>query len=446
MKAIVSPSRFEGTVKAIASKSHAHRILICAAFADKDTLVICEETSEDINATVDCLIHLGAGIKRVENGFLVHPINFNKDNSLNDIDKDNDNEEDNVEDTINTSIDINCGESGSTLRFLLPIVCTLGKNVNIYSKGRLPQRPLSPLYEELIKHGANISKQGEVPLKTFGQITSGEYTLPANISSQYISGLLFALPMLDGDSVINLTEKIESKSYIDMTIDVLKIFNIEIKWKDNQIFIKGNQSYISPNKIIVEGDWSNVAFWLSAGALSHNYIKCTNLNINSLQGDKEVVDILKKFGADINIEKGPLVSISVKDGKKNGITIDANNIPDLVPILALVASVSNGVTQITNASRLRLKESDRIESVVNTLSKLGADIKATEDGMIIVGKDKLVGGEIDSYNDHRIAMMATIAAIVSENPVIINNASAVNKSYGGFYNDFISLGGKIILE
>lgn len=431
MKAIIQPSKLSGSVKAIASKSHAHRILICAALSDKDSYVICEEASEDIKATVACLNELGAVIERKKDGFLVHTISKN---NINEKDMDEHN--------------IDCNESGSTLRFLLPIVATLDNKTNIYSRGRLPYRPLSPLYEELVNHGAKISKQGKVPLRVKGKICSGEYVLPANISSQYISGLLFALPLLDGDSVITLTDKIESKSYIDMTIDVLKIFGIDIKWNDNKIYVRGNQSYISPGKIVVEGDWSNIAFWLCAGALGDDEIKCTNLNFNSLQGDKAIVKLLEKFGSIIKVyeENDIKNSVGIKQDSRKGIIIDANNIPDLVPILALVASVSNGITRIINASRLRLKESDRIESVVTTLKKLGADITETEDGMIIVGKEYLEGGEVDSYNDHRIAMMSAIASVVSKNPVIINDAGAVNKSYSGFYEDYEKLGGNLVLE
>lgn len=431
MKAIIQPSKLSGSVKAIASKSHAHRILICAALSDKDSYVICEEASEDIKATVACLNELGAVIERKKDGFLVHTISKN---NINEKDMDEHN--------------IDCNESGSTLRFLLPIVATLDNKTNIYSRGRLPYRPLSPLYEELVNHGAKISKQGKVPLRVEGKICSGEYVLPANISSQYISGLLFALPLLDGDSVITLTDKIESKSYIDMTIDVLKIFGIDIKWNDNKIYVRGNQSYISPGKIVVEGDWSNIAFWLCAGALGDDEIKCTNLNFNSLQGDKAIVKLLEKFGSIIKVyeENDIKNSVGIKQDSRKGIIIDANNIPDLVPILALVASVSNGITRIINASRLRLKESDRIESVVTTLKKLGADITETEDGMIIVGKEYLEGGEVDSYNDHRIAMMSAIASVVSKNPVIINDAGAVNKSYSGFYEDYEKLGGNLVLE
>lgn len=440
MKVIINKPCIEGRVKAIASKSHAHRILICAALADKETNIVCEESSDDIKATVNCLKSMGADIKKTNNGYKVTPINISKMNSKEMIC----NGSVCVISQNDDAIKIDCNESGSTLRFLLPLCCILDKEVDIYMQGRLPMRPLTPLYEELISHGATISEQGKVPLKTKGVITSGEYTLPANISSQYISGLLFVLPLLDGDSTITLTEKIESKSYIDMTIDVLKIYGINIEWNENIIYVKGNQKYISPSEIIVEGDWSNIAFWLCAGALNQKEITCYNLNFDSLQGDKAVVDILIKMGAKIIYEGNDTITLSKNN--LEGVVIDANNIPDLVPILALVASVSKGISTIINASRLRLKESDRIESVVSTLNKLGADIEETEEGMIIYGKEQLNGGEIDSYNDHRIAMMASIAALVCNGPVIINNAEAVNKSYSKFYEDYKSLGANVNIE
>ena len=229
-----------------------------------------------------------------------------------------------------------------------------------------------------------------------------------------------------------------------MTMDALKLFGVNIEWEDNIITIKGNQKYISPSEIIVEGDWSNIAFWLCAGAINKNEVSCYNLNHESLQGDKAIVDILQEMGTHIIYEGYD--TISLKNNSLNGITLDANNIPDLVPILALVASVSRGTTKIINASRLRLKESDRIESVVTTLTKLGADIEETEEGMIIYGKESLEGGEVDSYNDHRIAMMASVAAIVCKDRVIINNAEAINKSYSKFYEDYEKLGGQIKFE
>jgi len=270
-------------------------------------------------------------------------------------------------------------------------------------------------------------------------ISNGEFTLPGNISSQYISGLLFVLPLLDGDSKIILTDTIESRSYITMTIEVLQLFKIEVEWEDNVISIRGNQQYKSPSEIYVEGDWSNISFWLAAGAFNPEEMSCRNLNFYSCQGDKRMLQIIMDFGVNIIYDSNN--SLILEHCPMEGIDIDVADTPDLVPVIAVLASVAKGTTVIRNAGRLRLKESDRIESIATTLNALGADVVTTEDGMIINGVESLKGGEVDSFNDHRIVMMASIAAQVSDDVVIINNADAVNKSYRTFFEDFKSLGG-----
>ena len=418
MKVIVNKAVLSGTVKAISSKSHAHRILIGAALSDIATVVTCEETSDDIMATINCLKGMGAKITDIANGYKVEPID--RDNLL-------------------EEIAINCNESGSTLRFILPIVSALFNKTSIDMRGRLSKRPIEPLRSELIKHGATIGEEGSVPLRVNGKITSGNYVIPGNISSQYISGLLFALPLLDGDSTITITDEIESRSYIDLTIDVIRMFEINIEWEGNVIKIPGNQEYKSPSEITVEGDWSNMAFWLAAGALNNEEMSCGNLNFYSVQGDKHILEILKEMGTNIIYDSNN--SLILQYSGLEGITIDVKNIPDLVPVIAVLASVAKGKTTIVNAKRLRMKESDRIESVVNTLKALGADIEATEDGMVINGVESLKGGEVDSCNDHRIVMMAAVAALVSEESVVITNAEAVNKSYRTFFEDYKKLGG-----
>lgn len=418
MKAVVNKSVLKGMVKAIASKSYAHRALIAAALADVDTKVICEDTSDDILATINCLKAMGAKIKDIENGYLITPI-----------DKGN----------VENKLELDCNESGSTLRFLLPIVSSFKATTVINMKEGLVKRPIEPLRSELISHGAIISKQGVEPLEIKGAIKSGDYVVPGNISSQYISGLLFILPILEGDSTITITNTIESKSYIDMTIDILKQFEIEVDWNDDVINIKGGQEYKSPSEIYVEGDWSNMAFWLAAGSFNENEMSCGNLNFYSIQGDRYILEIIKKFG--INIIYDSNNSLILTHCPMNGIEIDASNVPDLVPVIALLASVSEGTTIISNIGRLRIKESDRIESIATTLNKLGANVTATEDSLTIKGVKSLKGGEVDSCNDHRIVMMAAIAAMVCEEPVIITNANAVNKSYRTFFEDYKKIGG-----
>lgn len=394
-----------GTLKAIASKSEAHRFLICAALADSETFIDCNSRSEDIDATVRCLEALGATIKYEQNEFYITPIKS----------------------TAERSLVLDCGESGSTLRFLLPVCGALGLNVSFNMSGRLPSRPLSPLYDEMIFHGCILSEQGKSQLHCEGQLKSGIYTIPGDISSQYISGLLFALPLLEGNSIIRVTGVLESRSYVDMTIDVLRSFGVTIIETERQVWdIKGRQKFNSPKTVTVEGDWSNAAFWLAAGTICQKEITCTGLNINSRQGDRVIVELLTRFGANDEC-----------------IEIDARDTPDLVPVLAAVASVADSrTTIIRNAGRLRMKESDRLRTVFGMLSNLGANVIETDDGLVIIGKKRLPGGDTQSFGDHRITMTAAILSAACTGNVLIKNAEAVNKSYPNFFKDFITLGGE----
>jgi 3-phosphoshikimate 1-carboxyvinyltransferase len=410
-----------GTIKAIASKSEAHRLLICSALSDGETFVTCSERSADIDATADCLKALGADIRYEEDGFNVTPINRKAERQT------------------DKKLVLDCGESGSTLRFLLPVCGALGLAVSIKMSGRLPMRPISALYDEMASHGCTLSEQGCSPLYCAGQLQSGSYTLPGNISSQYISGLLFALPLLSGDSSIHVTGVLESRPYLDMTLDALRLFGININEHDTCFNITGT-AYRSPKSVRVEGDWSNAAFWLSAGAIGDNAITCTGLNLHSRQGDKAIIDFLRRFGAIVTADTE---TVTVKPGKLIGIDIDAGDTPDLVPILSAVAAVAEGKTIIRNAGRLRIKESNRLQAITASLSGLGANITETSDGLVIIGKKNLNGGETPSFGDHRIAMTAAIVSAVCSKTVFIKNAEAVNKSYPGFFKDFNTmLGGE----
>ena len=419
MVVTVSPSKLTGTIPAIASKSHAHRLIICAALSDGPTDIVCGETSEDIEATVRCVTALGASVTRVGGVYRVTPIDRS---------------------AVKRGAALDCGESGSTLRFLLPVVCALGSESEFTAHGRLPRRPLSPLYEELVSHGCTLSAQGSVPFKCSGQLRSGSYTLSAGVSSQYISGLLFALPLLEGDSTLTLTGKAESKPYIDMTLEALGAFGIEIRATDSGFFIPGRQRCISPGTVTVEGDWSNAAFWLCAGALGRNGVIVTGLNTNSSQGDRACLALLEKFGADIVYLSG---GAAVTGGSLHGIELDASDTPDLVPIFALVAAGADGKTVIKNAGRLRIKESDRLKAVCDTLGALGVDITETADGLIIEGGSPLHGGVVSSWGDHRIAMTAAIASVLCDGDITITDAQAVNKSYPDFYTHLRHLGGAV---
>lgn len=423
MKVTVSASKIQGEVQAIASKSVAHRYLIAAALADKDVFVGCHSVSEDIMATVGCLQAMGAKIKRRENGFIVSPID-------------------------KSGIDGNlrqlpCNESGSTIRFLIPVVAALGINGEFLKKGSLIQRPLKPLDDEMAKKGAPLlEKEGGV-VAVQGKLEAGIYELPGNVSSQYITGLLFALPLLDKDSEIRITTALQSEDYVKITLDTLKAFSISIKYENNCFYIPGKQVYTVSSEPMVEGDWSNAAFFMTGAAIGKSEITYTNLSKESLQGDKAVVEILKNMGAHIYVT-GDAYNVSGDNLKAT--EIDAKPIPDLVPILALAAAVAEGETVIFNAERLRIKESDRLKTVYETLHTLGADIEEKEDGLIIRGKERLKGGTVSSFNDHRIAMMAAIASIVCDGEVTILQAESVNKSYPGFYEDFKKLGGQVRID
>jgi len=413
-----------GQIKAIASKSHAQRVLICSALSDKESYIVCSERSDDIDATVGCLNSLGAKIIHDGVGFSVSPI------LTSDAEK---------------NITVICGESGATLRFLLPVCGALGVPTEFVTKGSLRQRPTSPLLEQLSEQGCEITmSKGNISCK--GKLQSGEFTLHGNVSSQFISGLLLALPLIDGDSIINVEGKVESLPYINLTLDGLRDFGINVSMRGSKAgrgavyIVPGPQRYISPGNITVEGDWSNAAAWLTAGALGGEGFTCTGLNLGSSQGDMAIIRQVERFGA--SVEYGG-DSVTVNSAKTRSIQYDTSDTPDLVPMLALLASVSDGETFISNAGRLRLKESDRLHAITETLKILGADISEIHDGLIIRGRESLHGGVVSSFGDHRIVMMAAIASIVCKNPVTIEGAQAVSKSYPGFFDDFKALGGLI---
>lgn len=380
MDITIQPGKLSGCVTAIPSKSQAHRLLICAAFADAPTTLLCPETNRDIEATANCLRALGASIKKTEEGYLVSPVR-----------------------EIPSVAYMNCHESGSTLRFMLPIVGALGVTATIKMEGRLPQRPLSPLWEEMERMGCSLSRPSTSTILCQGKLKPGAYSIAGNVSSQFITGLLLAFDLMDGSCTLTITQKLESAPYIDMTRAVLELF-------------PGRHS---PGTITVEGDWSNGAFFLAAQALG-NDVTVENLNSGSTQGDRAVAFWLPKL--------------------KETCTVSAGDIPDLVPILAVTAACNKGAV-FTDIQRLRLKESDRVASVIAMLEALGGRAEATEEALTVYGTS-LRGGIVSSCNDHRIAMSAAIAATVCEKSVTILGAEAVNKSYPSFWDEYTRLGGK----
>lgn len=415
MNVICTPAQVSGRIKAISSKSDAHRLLICGALADCATKVHCNVMSKDISATVECLKNMGADISVDGDIITVTPNKFNE------------------------KAELDCGESGSTLRFLLPVVSALGIDATVTGHGRLPERPISPLKEEMERMGVVFHSGSKFPLHLTGKLQAGEYEILGNVSSQFITGLLFALPILDGDSKIKLIPPVESRSYLNITLSALRKFGIEITEEENLYIIKGNQKYVSPEEITVDGDWSNSSFFLCAGAFDENGVTVEGLDINSPQGDKAILSVLRRMGADVQISG---TEITVKKNKLNGITVDAADIPDAVPIISVVASLCEGETQIINAGRLRIKESDRIKAILNMLTSLGGKAEETADGLIINGTEKLIGGTADGCNDHRIVMSAAILSNFCKNAVEITDAQAVEKSYPHFFKDFNLMGGK----
>jgi len=386
------PTKLSGTIAAIPSKSFAHRLLIAAALADRPTVVHCPLLSKDIAATIGALTDLGAKIDIAGENITVIPIRERE-----------------------TPI-VHCGESGTTARLLLPIAAALTDGATIAGEGSLPGRPFDALCCAMAQNGCVFSSQ-TLPVAFVGRLQPGTYEISGNISSQYISGLLMALPLLNSEfripnSELHLTSPLESSGYVDMTVEVLATFGITIQKTPSGYAVPGAQTYHSPGYVAVEGDWSNAAFWLAAG------VKVTGLNENSLQKDRRFAE---------EMHKGE---------------INAAEIPDLVPILAVYAAGRVGTTCITNIHRLRLKESDRVASVAAMLRALGGDVEAGENELIIRGRGRLAGGTVEGQNDHRIVMAAAIASCFSEDEVVITGAEAVEKSYPNFFSDFKTLGGR----
>jgi len=416
----LSPSKLKGEVVIPTSKSVCHRAAICAGLSEGISNIDNVVFSQDVEATCGAMTNLGVHIEldkeaskiKVKGAAKLEP----------------------------KGVSIDCFESGSTLRFLIPVAATTGKKVTFDGRGKLVERPLDDYYkifDEQQIHYENID--GKLPLTIDGKLKAGEYRIKGDVSSQFISGLLFALPLLEGDSKIVVTTELESKPYVDLTIDALKTFSVNVENVNYREFIiKGNQKYRASD-YRVEGDFSQAAFWLVAGSIGADVV-CNGMNMNSLQGDKAVLEIIKSMGGEILVEGNKIKSVP---SKTKGTVIDASECPDLVPVLTVLAALSEGTTEIVNAARLRFKESDRLSAITCELNKIGADIEEKEDGLIIRGKEFLIGGNVDSWNDHRIAMALAVASIRCKEPVIIKDSSCIKKSYPNFWEHFRELGGKL---
>ena len=415
MNKTLAPGERYGEVRIPSSKSIVHRQLICAALGEHEVLIRYDGLSRDIRATADCLSALGADIRIGENTLCVKPIDVRS----------------NVE-----TARLPTGESGSTLRFLIPVAGALGRRADFIMEGRLAERPMAPFDRLLREHGMSLTREGQI-LHCEGQLEGGMFCLPGNISSQYFSGLLMALPKLGCDSRIQTEGQMESAAYVQLTEEVLKAAGIcfdresESSWK-----IFGNQIPCLPDTISAEGDWSNAAFFLCAAALSDQGIHICGLNPESRQGDRQILQILHEFGAEVSIEEK---TVSVRQGCRRPIEVDAIAIPDLVPVLAVLCCSTDGISRITGAARLRWKESDRLRTTTALIRSLGGEAEELPDGIVIHGNGSLRGGTAETFNDHRIAMSAAVAAVLCAEPVTVLGAECVGKSYPRFWKDFEAL-------
>lgn len=414
----ITPTKLQGKVKVPPSKSMAHRAIICASLSKKCSRIDNIEYSKDIEATIKAMEALGTKIEKYSNYLIINGSStFSKKECL-----------------------IDCEESGSTLRFMVPISLVTENKVHFIGSGNLGKRPLDTFYEIFDNQKIKYTYQEDIlDLKIEGQLEAGKFKIPGNISSQFISGLLFSLPLLNQDSVIEITSPLESKGYIDLTIQMLNTYGIKIINNNYQSFeIKGNQEY-SGQDYRVEADFSQAAFYLVAGAIG-NDVTLLDLNLNSLQGDKAIIGFLKQMNAVI---KETPEGIKVVKADLKGIVIDGSECPDIIPVLSVACSIAKGKSEIINAKRLRIKECDRLVATTAQLNILGANITELPQGMDIVGTTQLIGGSCLTYNDHRIAMMLAIATTICKQPVIIDNKECVQKSYPSFWEDYVKLGGII---
>lgn len=408
MNVTITPKKLSGEVTVPPSKSVAHRLIIAAALAKGVSVISNVSLSKDISATIGAMRALGAEISVDGDKVTVKGIENVPEKAV-----------------------IDCCESGSTLRFIIPVACALGVEATFIGQGKLPERPITPYLEEFPSHGIEFEYNNTMPFTVKGKLTPGEFKISGGISSQFITGLLLALPVLAGDSKIVLTSHLESRPYVDITKDCLERFGCEFSETETTYSVVGGQR-LKACDCSVEGDYSQAAFFCVANALGSK-LEIKGLNENSSQGDKKIVEICKGISADDNGELSPF-------------NIDCSDIPDLVPILAVLGTFCNGTSYITNAARLRIKECDRLEAITECLNAVGGKVTALPDGLVIEGVPSLKGGTVSGYNDHRIPMAMSVAATRSENPITILGAQCVSKSYPDFFEVYEALGGVIARE
>ncbi|MDD3122182.1 MAG: 3-phosphoshikimate 1-carboxyvinyltransferase [Candidatus Izemoplasmatales bacterium] len=412
MNVLIQPKQLTGTVVVPPSKSQSHRAIIAASLSKGKSVISNITYSEDIVATIGAMEKLGVKFIKNTHQLIVSGVgrvSISDDNF------------------------VDCNESGSTLRFVIPIFSISKEKIVFTGKRSLFKRPMS-VYEDLFKNLGLGFQQNEDSIIISGSLTAGLYEIPGNISSQFISGLMFALPLVKGDSKIKIIGTLESKQYIDMTIDTLHQFQIQVIEKDNEYIIKGSQTY-HPSNVTIEGDYSQLAFFGVLGTISGE-VSCKNIPFNSKQPDRKIIDYILTMGGNISQNDNILI---FKQSNTKGTIIDVSQSPDIAPILAILAGLSEGQTSIINAGRLKMKESNRLVSTYETLIQLGVPVEMGDDYLIIQGVKEFSGGTFDSYNDHRIVMSVAIASSRATHPIIIKNAEAINKSYPNFFEDLEKL-------
>lgn len=405
MDVTIVPGTLKGAVTPPPSKSQAHRLILAAALSGGVSTLSNVDFSQDIEATLDCMAALGTGVEYLNKGQVkLHGLG----NSI---------------PQAGPIPVLDCGESGSTLRFLIPAALVVEGGGIFTGHGRLMERPQEPYFRLFDEKGISYEKK-DGKLTVQGTLEPGEYVLPGNVSSQFFTGLLYALPLLDGDSILRSSTPLESRGYVDMTLDALRTFGVRVEETEPGVFsIPGRQRYQS-KELAVEADWSNAAFWYAANFLGAQ-VDIQNLNPDSVQGDRQIGALYWKLA------------------RPGDVDIDLSQCPDLAPPLAAMAAVRKGTTRFVNAGRLRMKESDRLETIARTLNALGAKAQVGEDTLTLEGVDSLEGGTVDGCNDHRIAMMAAVAAVACKQPVTILGAECVKKSYPHFWWDYTALGGEV---
>ncbi len=415
MNVKLPPSPVGGVISAIPSKSDVHRVLICAALSDKACTFPLPERSADIDATIRCLCALGAAITVEDGVCFVEPIT-----------------------TPSLSPALDCGESGSTLRFLLPVAAALGTGATFTGHGRLPARPIGALLDTLAAHGVDTTAP-QLPLTLRGKLTGGDFDIAGDISSQYITGLLLALPLTAEKSRVRLTSPLQSGGYVQMTCRTMARFGIDVDVKANGFSIESGSCYRTPDTVTVEGDWSNAAFWLAAGAISRT-VTVNGLSAASAQGDRAIAPLLQAFGAVVTQTED---SVTVSPAPLTAQNVDMGDIPDLLPPLAIVAATAHGTSRLYNAARCRLKECDRLHGMAQLLTALGIRVEEEADALVIHG-GRFGGGTVDSQNDHRLVMAAAVAATRATATVTIEQSEAVTKSYPAFFTHYEQLGGRVL--